>query len=90
MPFGEGKTEACDAKMRPFPNDTELRCGEVALHAEHRAVLRDYAYPGSETVITWQADDRRNFFGEWARCEDWQGDRPGCTLPAGHHGRCAP
>jgi hypothetical protein len=53
---------------------------------EHHAVIRDYAYPGSETKLNWKAGDRREFTGDW----------PGpctklthCTFHAGHHGRCA-
>lgn len=78
----------CDAKIRPFPNPTELTCEKVDPHPhdEHFAVLRDYAYPGSETVMRWQESDRRTFRGEWQACEPlsrW------CILPRGHAGRHA-
>ena len=83
--------DTCDAKMRPFPNDTEVRCEVVEhdLEAAHRAILRDYAYPGSETLITWQDNDRRTFRGDYpGRClAGW--DMPGkagCVLPSGHRG----
>ena len=55
---------------------------------EHRAVLRDFAYPGSQTGLTWRAGDRREFAGDWpGPCT---GRVAGCTLHAGHHGRCQP
>ena len=76
----------CDAKIRPFPHDTELRCNrEEKEHDKvpHRAALRDYAYPGSETVIHWWEDDRRNFRGEWKNCDEFVG----CVLPGGHRGQ---
>lgn len=75
----------CDAKIRPFPNDTEIRC-ERDDHAdmEHSAILRDYAFPGSETMLSWQEDDRRNFRGDWRKCP------AACVLPIHHHGRHAP
>jgi hypothetical protein len=41
-------------------------------------VLRDYAYPGSETVINWQETDRRTFRGLYIPCGD--NDFP-CVLP---------
>lgn len=78
----------CDAKIRPLPNDTEMVCEddhvEVGPDIQHHATLRDYAYPGSTTRVTWNESDRRNFRGEWAPCPT-----TGCTLPAGHHGRDA-
>jgi hypothetical protein len=55
---------------------------------QHHAVIRDYAFKGSETVMTWEAGDRREFTGEHpGLCT---GKVPGCTLHTGHHGRCAP
>lgn len=79
----------CTAKIRPLPNDTELQCErEHHLDADdkHRAVLRDYAYPGSETAIEWFEYDRRTFHGDWTPCT-WP---TGCTLPATHIGNHAP
>jgi hypothetical protein len=49
----------------------------------HAGEIRDYAYPGSVTVMEWMEDDRRTFHGEWP------GDCPvltGCMLPLGHRG----
>lgn len=74
----------CDAKIRPFPNDTELQC-ELRVHErpnEHQATLRNYAGTGGHSVITWMEADRRTFRGEWARCPE----RPYCVLPMGHRG----
>lgn len=78
----------CAAKIRPFPNPTEVTCerGDER-HDEHRAVLRDYAYPGSETVLTWFESDRRNYRGEWSPCPPLSRDGIHCVLPAGHSGR---
>lgn len=79
----KGETVPCDAKIRPFPNPTELTCErDDPPHAEHHATLRDYAYPGSATVMTWFEDDRRTFRGEWAPCAGIAL----CVLPAGHRG----
>ena len=75
---------ACDAKIRPFPNATEVRCEANGPHDQHAGAVHDYAYPGSETVITWQESDRRTFRGDWQRCP-----MTGCVLPAEHHGRHA-
>ena len=41
------------------------------------------------TELTWNAGDRREFTGDWPGPCD-RGLRNGCTLHAGHHGRCAP
>jgi hypothetical protein len=77
----------CDAKIRPFPGTYELVC-ELDEHGPdelHVGVVRDYAYPGSETVIRWDDGDRRTYRGDWpGACG------PGCMLPSGHHGRHAP
>lgn len=77
----------CTAKIRPFPNSTELRCeSDEQVHGvEHRCVLRDYAYPGSETVFSWLENDRRNFRGKFIRCTQCAG----CVLPYRHRGDCA-
>ena len=73
---------SCPVKIRPFPNSTELRCERAAgNHDEHYNVLRDYAFPGSETKMTWQDSDRRCFTGEWVECAE-----QGCVLPNGHRG----
>jgi hypothetical protein len=85
----------CDAKIRPFwpVNDTELQC-EVAVierlrggtaehHFEHWAVIRDHAFPGSRTEITWQEYDRRTFHGDWVPCLT---SSVKCMLPAEHPG----
>jgi len=80
----------CDAGIRPFTParfDVELRC-EVGDHPDsvkHAGVLRDYAYPGSQTTIAWLEMDRRTFHGEYP------GDCPGdsfskCILPRTHRG----
>lgn len=76
----------CDARIRPFPNATELTCERQAPHATemHQTALRDYAFPGSVTLLSWEEADRRTFRGEWRPCCD------ACSLPLGHHGRCAP
>lgn len=75
--------EQCWAKIRPMPNDTEILCGLPGKHmGEHRGTLRDYAYPGSATVVTWLEDDRRNFQGDWIPCTRIDG----CILPSGHRG----
>lgn len=75
----------CDAKIRPFPNDTEMQC-ERDDHSDewHSADLRDYAYPGSVTKISWAEYDRRTFRGAWTPCPH------SCSLPAGHRGNHAP
>lgn len=76
---------SCDAKLRPFPNDTEVACELDGDHAMHEVVLRDYAYRGSETTIRWEELDRRTYHGAWpGACLV-----AGCPLPLGHHGRHA-
>lgn len=78
------ETETCDAKIRPFQGTTEISCEVEGDHNRHKGTLRDYAYPGSETVITWLESDRRTYHGKWpGDCLTW-----GCTLPARHKGRC--
>lgn len=76
----------CPARIRPFPGPIILECENDGNkpHTEHRTVLRDYAYPGSSSVITWQESDRRNFTGEWVECAAGN-----CVLPNGHRGDCA-
>lgn len=79
----------CDAKIRPmYPvSDVELTCEltHTGRTQEHKATLRDYAWPGSETVLSWMEDDRRTFRGTWAQCPVLAG----CILPAGHPRGCA-
>lgn len=87
---GKWMSTPCDARIRPFPvgNDTEIACEDEMDHgAFHGGTLRDYAYPGSRTVMSWSEDDRRNFHGVWpGRCQLVAG----CVLPVFHAGRCAP
>jgi hypothetical protein len=49
-------------------------------------------FPGQRVV--WSAGDRREYRGDWPGYCTLLGPAPtfggGCTLPAGHHGRCAP
>ncbi len=80
----------CDARIRPLPDDTEIVCESTAPHErDHAGMLRDYAGPGSETLITWDEHDRRTFHGEWpGKCV---GDiHTSCVLPTGHRGNHAP
>jgi hypothetical protein len=79
----------CTARIRPLTDDTEIQCevSTVDAHGSHAGVLRDYAYPGSATVISWREDDRRIFRGEWTPCPVRSaGVAPVCILPAEHHG----
>lgn len=77
----------CDARIRPFPNDTEVWCDLVRAHDMHKGTLLDYAYEGSKTILSWAEGDRRTFHGGW----------PGpcspvglCSLPLGHSPGCVP
>lgn len=73
----------CDA--RPFPNDTEVACEVPGEHSVHQGGVRDYAYPGSHTRISWLEEDRRNYHGTWF------GPCPLCPhLPVGHSGSHTP
>lgn len=75
----------CGAGIRPFLNDTEVRCDRTEPHAMHGGEILDYAGAGSRTRVEWQEHDRRTFYGEWpGRC--FIG---GCVLPTGHHGEHA-
>lgn len=79
---------ACLAKIRPMMhvNTVEIQCSlGDADHKTHNGVLRDYAYPGSETRIIWQEEDRRTFRGDWTPCLNIVQH---CILPGDHHGRC--
>lgn len=75
----------CDARIRPLPNDSEVACEvehDITPGLGHGGTLRDYAYPGSVTVVEWLEDDRRTFHGAWpGPCSD------ACSLPSGHRGR---
>ena len=79
-------SEQCAAKIKPFLDKTILQCEYHAQvpHEEHFSVLKDYAYPGSETRITWMETDRRTFYGDWEACPE------NCILPISHRGVCAP
>lgn len=81
-----GAEAACRARIRPMRpvNETEIVCGMRGEHAVHQGTLRDYAYPGSETLIEWRETDRRSFRGLFIPCGD--NDAP-CLLPQGHGGR---
>ncbi|MGH3300949.1 MAG: hypothetical protein ACRDOK_04525 [Streptosporangiaceae bacterium] len=87
---------SCNWSIRPFSNDTQVDCAKrehlELTDPEHQAVLRDYAYPGSSTIITWLAGDRREFSGSWPGYCTKLGlhQLSSCKLPAGHGGRCAP
>lgn len=73
----------CEARFRPMRpvNDIEVVCMELSdRHHWHSGAIRDYAYQGSVTVMSWADDDRRSFDGAWP------GDCPNCILPLGHHG----
>lgn len=83
---------SCGAKIRPFPNELELTC-EGGAHnddEQHFGIVRDYAWPGSETKVSWHESDRRNFRGEWAPCDysENNGVLP-CILPLRHRGNHA-
>lgn len=82
----------CDARIRPFAlgNDTEVHCEVDEGHdGFHRGTVRDYAFPGSATVVEWHDDDRRSFRGEWpGRCGQ-STDLGWCILPVGHDGNHA-
>jgi hypothetical protein len=75
-------TDRCDARIRPFPNDTEIACEQTGDHDRHSGTLREYASAGSVTVVEWLDGDRRSY----------RGDYPGpcsvalCSLPSGHRG----
>ena len=77
---------SCDAKIRPFPDNREVACEEQGDHEKHRGVVRDMAYPGSETAITWFESDRRTYHGDWpGACTSCRAHQ--ARLPRGHAGR---
>lgn len=78
--------------------DTDARC-EKPVHLsepvaagddmEHEGAIRNFAYAGSVTKLSWMAGDRREFTGTWpGPCTD--NEPAGCILHTGHHGRHAP
>ena len=73
----------CRAKIRPFPDETEIQCIEddSQPHSNHAGIVSDYAYPGSKSKLNWNDRDRRTFRGDWTSC-----DQSTCILPAGHWG----
>jgi hypothetical protein len=74
--------DPCDAAMRLDHHDVELRCELERPHRDHQVLLRNYAFAGSVTIMTWHEGDRRCFHGEWpGDCEVVD-----CTLPLGHKG----
>lgn len=79
----------CDAAIRPFPNDTEVRCDGEHVGPYHGGDLLDYAYPGSKTRMTWDEYDRRTFHGEWPGPCDQRRRAIPCVLPRGHRGEHA-
>lgn len=79
----------CTARIIPFRGNPTIDC-ELDHNAhdmpggrdvQHEGALRDYAYPGSVTKISWMESDRRTFRGEFIPC-DW----PSCILPIHHRG----
>jgi len=79
--------ELCDAAIRPFPDPShEIRCEQLKHEiGPHSGIIRNYAFPGSETRLTWYPGDRRTFHGEWpGPCKFF-----GCILPNNHPGECA-
>lgn len=67
----------CEWKIRPFSGDTELQCQATGPHSRHEANLRDFAYRGSQTLISWYPGDRREFRGDYpGKCPE------ACSLPA--------
>lgn len=75
-------TNECDAAMRPFATSDVVRCELGEHEGFHSATLRNYAYPGSETTLSWGEEDRRTFHGEWpGYCQELD-----CVLPRNHKG----
>jgi hypothetical protein len=86
-----GQEVTCDLAAHVSDVHVESRGdGKFAVYhrgdPQHHAVIRDYAWPGSETVLNWQAGDRREYEGEYP------GPCPtdDCVYHYGHHGRCEP
>jgi hypothetical protein len=62
----------CMAKIRPFPNDTELTCSlpDHGSDINHRANMKDNIYPYFSANFTWFDEDLRAFRGDWIECTD--------------------
>lgn len=77
----------CD---KPEHLDGVTSHAEFTRHAFPAGTDMEHAGPGPFTEgqrVTWQAGDRREYTGEWpGPCAA----TAGCTLHAGHLGRCAP
>jgi hypothetical protein len=70
----------CQFRIRPFPGFQIIGC-DLFEHPDtvmHQGAIRDYAYPGSVTLLNWMHDDRRPCSGEFIECP-----ARGCILPAG-------
>ena len=81
---------SCPARIKPFRriNEVEIKCELTGWHDPHSGTIRDYAYKGSATVITWFDSDRRTYDNEWPG--DCNGNEGQCVLPLGHLGRHNP
>ena len=75
----------CQFRIWPFPGFQIIDCDlfEHPDTVKHQGVIRDYAYPGSVTLLNWMHADRRTFSGEFIACPT-----RGCILPAGHPRGC--
>lgn len=58
------KGDRCDAALHLSGHDIDVYCELDLPHNDHQAVLRDWAFPGSVTILTWHEDDSRNFHRE--------------------------
>lgn len=64
----------------------EVQRDIAAPDPEHEALLAN-----GVTVLHWYSGDRREYTGDWPGLCGREGGGPGrCSLPANHHGRCAP
>lgn len=82
----EAATTACD-REHTVPGDWRER---IAANTEHEGFTG--WSPGQR--IHWYSGDRREYLGDWpgycAKVPGKAAFEGGCTLPSGHHGRCAP
>ncbi len=80
------KGDLCTAKIRPFPDDTELTCFLNEHESETKHVANVKKHPNAErsTDIYWFEEDRRTFRGDWVLCPNKT-----CILPSGHRGNHA-
>lgn len=81
----------CPQRIRPLPDRlVELTCegDHEADSTTHTSTLRDYAFPGSATKLSWLGDDRRSYTGEWSPCPVRLAGGFTCILPGGHRGAC--